>query len=79
MNKRTGPKRRKGSSGLVGMGRGDLAQGGGIISRKPLPTKFIQEKNDKVGLKSRAIEKSQAGFALRARLAKPTKPGTKNS
>ena len=73
MKKRIGPKRRKGGSGLIGMGRGDLAQGGGMITRKLPSTKAIQEKNDKVSIKAVKRERATTAFSLRARAAKATK------
>ncbi len=72
-----GPRRHKGI-GLVGMGRGDLARGGGIVLKKPLPSKVIQNKNDKAGIKSRIIERSKAGFAQRTRMAKSQEPDKKS-
>jgi hypothetical protein len=72
MKRSVGSRRPKGS-GLIGMGRGDLARGGGITLKKPLPSTVIQEKNDQVSAKTRKIEKSQASFAMRARSAKYNK------
>ena len=76
MQKSFGGRRPK-NVGVIGMGRGDLARGGGITLKKPLPSMVIQEKNDKVSIKSLKSDKSQAGFAFRARKAKSEKKDEK--
>ncbi len=70
MRNRIGPKRRKGGSGLVGMGLGNLAQGGGTRTRKLPSAKSIQKYNEKVGVKSVKLERQASSFAARARAAK---------
>jgi hypothetical protein len=71
--KRVGPKRRKGGSGMIGMGRGDLAQGGGSITRKTPSSKSIQDNNDRVGAKTVRVNRAAAAFASKARAAKSKK------
>ena len=68
--KRVGPKRRKGGSGMIGMGRGDLAQGGGAITRKIPPPEVLQGQRDKIGVKTILTDRAAASFASRARAAK---------
>ena len=74
MNNGTGPKRSTGGAGIVGMGRGNSAQSDRKTSVKILPTEVLQKRNDKIGVKSRKLEKAQAGFAARARQSKSDEP-----
>lgn len=72
--KRVGPKRRKGGSGMIGMGRGDLAQGGGSITRKLPSAASIQKSNMKAGMNTLRSDRAAASFAAKARAAKSKKP-----
>jgi hypothetical protein len=69
-----GPKRKKGGSGMIGMGRSDLSKGRGIIMRKIQSTEDIQKRADLASKKTLATDKQAASFAERARRAKLDPP-----
>lgn len=71
---KSGPKRKQGGAGAIGMGRSDLSnKGTGVISRK-LPTVDEALRNrERESKKIRKADILSSSFALRARNAKSEK------
>jgi hypothetical protein len=72
--KKIGPKGKKGGASMIGMGRSDLSQGGGQITRKLQSAEVIQQQNDTAAKKTIKRDKQAASFAERARRAKLDPP-----
>ena len=63
---------RSGNPGIIGMGRGDLAKGGGIRTCKLRTVDNIREERDRIAIKTIRRDAAAANFAQRVRKWKST-------